>query len=127
LVETVAAYRVVDVFQTDRSPDAKGQSTAFDCRLVNHAQHPKVQEGLAKHPRIAMHFTPTSASWLNMVELFFRDISERRLRCGVFTSVLALFSAIDEYVVPYNIDPKPFIWTKVLATSCKRLFALTAT
>ena len=75
-------------------------------------KHPNVQEWLAKHPRITMHFTPTSASWLNMVERFFRDISERRLRRGVFTSVHELVPAIDDYVVHHNIDPKPFIWTK---------------
>ena len=75
-------------------------------------KHPKVQEWLAKHPRITMHFTPTSASWLNMVERFFRDISEKRLRRGVFTSVDDLVQAIDEYVAHHNTDPKPFIWTK---------------
>lgn len=75
-------------------------------------KHPNVQEWLAKHPRITMHFTPTSASWLNMVERFLRDISERRLRRGVFTSVHELVTAIDDYVVHHNIDPKPFIWTK---------------
>lgn len=75
-------------------------------------KHPKVQQWLAKHPRITMHFTPTSASWLNMVERFFRDISERRLRRGVFTSVQELVTAIDEYVAHHNTSPKPFIWTK---------------
>jgi len=75
-------------------------------------KHPKVQEWLAKHKRITMHFTPTSASWLNMVERFFRDISENRLRRGVFTSVQELTAAIDEYVAHHNIKPKPFIWTK---------------
>ena len=75
-------------------------------------KHPVVQEWLAKHPRFNMHFTPTSASWLNMVERFFRDISENRLRRGVFTSVPELVTAIDEYVAHHNIDPKPFIWTK---------------
>ena len=75
-------------------------------------KHPAVQEWLAKHPRFNMHFTPTSASWLNMVERFFRDISENRLRRGVFTSVPELVTAIDEYVAHHNIDPKPFIWTK---------------
>ena len=59
-----------------------------------------------------MHFTPTSASWMNMVERFFRDISESRLRRGVFTSVPELVTAIDEYVAHHNIDPKRFIWTK---------------
>jgi len=75
-------------------------------------KHPAVQEWLAKHPRFNMRFTPTSASWLNMVERFFRDISENRLRRGVFTSVPELVTAIDEYVAHHNIDPKPFIWTK---------------
>jgi transposase len=75
-------------------------------------KHPKVREWLAKHERITMHFTPTSASWLNMVERFFRDISENRLRRGVFTSVAELVDAIDEYVAHHNINPKPFIWTK---------------
>jgi len=75
-------------------------------------KHPAVQEWLAKHPRFNMHFTPTSASWLNMVERFFRDISENRLRRGVFTSVPELVSAIDEYIAHHNTNPKPFIWTK---------------
>jgi transposase len=74
-------------------------------------KHPNVQKWLAKHPRFNMHFTPTSASWLNMVERFFRDISEKRLRRGVFTSVDELVTAIDEYVAHHNSDPKPFIWT----------------
>jgi transposase len=75
-------------------------------------KHPKVQEWLEKHPRFTMHFTPTSASWLNMVERFFRDISESRLRRGVFTSVSELVTAIHEYVARHNVDPKPFVWTK---------------
>ena len=75
-------------------------------------KHPAVQEWLAKHPRITMHFTPTSASWLNMVERFFRDITTERLRRGVFTSVPDLISAIDEYIAHHNTNPKPFIWTK---------------
>ena len=75
-------------------------------------KHPKVQEWLVKHPSVTMHFTPTSASWLNMVERFFRDISEKRLRRGVFTSVQELVTAIDEYVAHHNTSPKPFIWTK---------------
>ena len=75
-------------------------------------KHPAVQEWLAKHPRFNMHFTPTSASWLNMVERFFRDITTERLRRGVFKSVPELVTAIDEYVAHHNKDPKPFIWTK---------------
>ncbi len=75
-------------------------------------KHPAVRDWLAKHPRFNMHFTPTSASWLNMVERFFRDISENRLRRGVFTSVPELEAAINGYVAHHNIEPKPFIWTK---------------
>ena len=75
-------------------------------------KHPVVQAWLAKHPRFHMHFTPTSASWLNMVERFFRDITTERLRRGVFTSVPELIAAIDEYIAHHNTKPKPFIWTK---------------
>ena len=75
-------------------------------------KHPTVQAWLDKHPRFHMHFTPTSASWLNMVERFFRDITTARLRRGVFTSVPELTAAINEYVAHHNINPKPFIWTK---------------
>ena len=74
-------------------------------------KHPKVIEWLEKHPRFQMHFTPTSASWLNMVERFFRDITTEQLRRGVFRSVPELIAAIDEYVAVHNQNPKPFIWT----------------
>ncbi len=75
-------------------------------------KHPVVQAWLDKHPRFTMHFTPTSASWLNMIERFFRDISENRLRRGVFTSVAELIAAIDGYIAHHNRKPKPFVWTK---------------
>jgi transposase len=74
-------------------------------------KHPEVLAWLAKHPRFHMHFTPTSASWLNMVERFFRDITDKRIRRGVFTSVPDLKAAIDEYIAVHNAKPKPFIWT----------------
>lgn len=75
-------------------------------------KHPEVQKWLEKHPRFVMHFTATSASWMNMVERFFRDITTERLRRGVFTSVPDLVAAIDDYIVHHNKNPKPFIWTK---------------
>ena len=75
-------------------------------------KHPAVQEWLAKHPRFNMHFTPTSASWLNMVERFFRDITTERRRHGVFTSVSKLIGAIGAYIAHHNTKPKSFIWTK---------------
>jgi len=74
-------------------------------------KHPNVKAWLAKHPRFHMHFTPTSASWLNMVERFFRDLSENQLRRAAFRSVPELVSAIGQYMERHNRDPKPFIWT----------------
>jgi transposase len=74
-------------------------------------KHPDVQAWLSKHPRFVMHFTPTSASWLNMVERFFRDISENRIRRDSFTSVNELEQAIAQYIEHHNHNPKPFIWT----------------
>jgi transposase len=75
-------------------------------------KHPKVQVWLERHPRFKVHFTPTSASWLNMVERFFRDLTHNRLRRGIFRSVGDLITAIYEYLAHHNEDPKPFIWTK---------------
>lgn len=74
-------------------------------------KHPKVKAWLAKHSRFHLHFTPTSASWLNMVERFFRDITVRSLRRGVFRSVHELIGAIEAYIVSYNSNPTPFVWT----------------
>jgi len=74
-------------------------------------KHPDVQQWLAKHPRFVMHFTPTSASWLNMVERFFRDISENRIKRDSFASVVDLEQTIAQYIEHHNKNPKPFIWT----------------
>ena len=74
-------------------------------------KHPKVLRWLKRHPRFHIHFTPTSASWLNMVERFFRDLTGKRLKRGVFTSVGKLIAAIDAYIRTMNRAPKPFIWT----------------
>jgi len=73
--------------------------------------HTAVTAWLDKHPRFHMHFTPTSASWLNLVECWFRKITEKRIRRGVFKSVPNLISAIMEYLDDSNAAPKPFIWT----------------
>jgi transposase len=74
-------------------------------------KHPLVQSGLRRHPRFRMHFTPTGCSWLNMVERFFRDLTENRRGRGVFHSVEELIEAIFEYIDHHNDNPKPFIWT----------------
>lgn len=81
--------------------------------LDNYAthKHPKVKAWLEKHPRFHLHFTPTSASWLNMVERFFRDLTTRRLRRGIFRSLTELIEAITAYLGSYNASPTPFVWT----------------
>jgi hypothetical protein len=73
---------------------------------------PAVKAWLAKHPRFHLHFTPTSASWLNLVEPFFAEITRDRIRRGVFTSVAALEAAIETYLAEHNKAPKPFVRTK---------------
>lgn len=74
-------------------------------------KHAKVQRWLKRHPRFHVHFTPTSSSWLNMVERFFRDLTRKRLRRGVFRDVEELIMAIGDYIDRHNQNPKPFIWT----------------
>src|SRR5213593_2551836 len=74
-------------------------------------KHPKVKRWLARRRRFHVHFTPTSTSWLNMVERFFRDLTQQRLRRGVFHSVGELESALEAHIKEHNQNPKPFIWT----------------
>jgi len=74
-------------------------------------KHPKVQRWLARHRRFRVHFTPTSSSWLNMVERFFRDLTDKRIRRAAFQDVDELTKAIQDYIVQHNTKPKPFIWT----------------
>jgi len=96
--------------QIDRQTP-KGKEVHLICDNYATHKHPKVKTWLDKHPRFTVHFTPTSASWLNMVERFFRDITTERLRRGVFTSVPDLIRTIEGYVDHHNENPKPFIWT----------------
>jgi transposase len=74
-------------------------------------KHERVQRWMARHKRFHVHFTPTSASWLNMVERFFRDLTESRIRRGVFKDLEQLIVAIGDYIDRHNQNPKPFIWT----------------
>ena len=82
--------------------------------LDNYATHktPEVKAWLSKHPRFKLHFTPTSASWLNLVERFFAEITTKRIRRGSYTSVNDLEAAIYDYLGQHNTKPKPFTWTK---------------
>jgi transposase len=81
--------------------------------LDNYAahKHPKVSQWLARYPRFAFHFTPTSCSWLNAVEGFFAKLAKQRLKRGVFRGVVDLQAPINRFVAETNHDPKPFIWT----------------
>ena len=73
--------------------------------------HDNVVAWLDKHPRFHLHFIPTSSSWLNMVERWFRELTEKAIRRGVFKSVPDLIAAIEAYLQANNNDPKPFVWT----------------
>jgi transposase len=81
--------------------------------LDNYAthRHPNVKKWLDGHPRFHLHFTPTSSSWLNLVERWFREITDKAIRRGVFHSVNELITAIEEYLKANNDNPKPFVWT----------------
>ena len=74
--------------------------------------HPNVQAWLAEHPRFTLHFIPTSSSWLNLVERWFRELTDKKIRRGSFTSVADLIAAIEDYIAHHNNDPKPYKWTK---------------
>src|SRR5215468_10178618 len=100
--------------------------------LDNYATHktPAVKRWFAKHRRFHVHFTPTSASWLNLVERFFAEITQKRIRRGAFASVTELKDAIHDYLDRHNANPKPFVWTKsaevILAKEQRALEALEA-
>src|SRR3989442_14899532 len=79
-------------------------------------KHPAVQDWFAAHPRYHLHFTPTSASWLNLVERWFAEITRQRIRRGTFRSVPDLIRAIHAYLREHNKDPRPFLWTASAAS-----------
>lgn len=73
--------------------------------------HANVAKWLARHPRFHLHFTPTSSSWLNLVERWFRELTDKAIRRGVFPSVPDLITAIETYLNAHNTDPTPLVWT----------------
>ena len=95
----------------------------LDLHLIadNYATHktPAVKRWLKRHPRFHLHFTPTSSSWLNLVERLFAEITRQRIRRGTFTSVPELIAAIEHWIAHRNANPKPFTWTK----TAKKLIA----
>src|SRR5437667_4847682 len=84
-------------------------------------KHPTVKTWMVEHPRFHFHFTPTGASWLNLVERFFAEITRKRIRRGTFRSVPALIAAIRAYVREHNNHPRPFIWTAPAATILRKV------
>jgi transposase len=77
-------------------------------------KHPKVKSWLKRHRRFHIHFIPTSSSWLNVIERFFRDLTDKRLRRGSFGGVPELIQAIMGYIAAHNHEPSPFVWTKTV-------------
>ena len=95
----------------EASVPARKQVHAIADNYATH-KHPKVREWLARHPRWTFHFTPTSASWLNAVEGFFAKLTRRRLKRGVFRSIVQLQAAIQRFLTEANESSRPFRWTK---------------
>jgi transposase len=100
--------------------------------LDNYSTHktPQIKRWLAAHPRFVLHFTPTGASWINLVERFFGELTERKLRRAAHRSVRALNADIQDWIENWNEDPQPYVWTKTaneirekLATYCNTINA----
>ncbi len=88
----------------------KGWISTLSLTTMGLADH--VKQWLAKHPRFHPHFIPTSSSWVNLIERWFAEISRKRIRRGVFHSVLDLVDTIQNFIKTYNENPKPFVWNK---------------
>jgi transposase len=108
----------------------KGLQVHLICDNYATHKHPDVKAWLAKHPRFHIHFTPTSSSWLNLVERWFRELTDKALRRGVFHSVPDLIATIEDYLAAHNDNPKPFLWTanadEILAKVARGRVALQA-
>ena len=98
--------------------------------LDNYATHktPEIKRWLLRHPRFHLHFTPTSSSWLNLVERWFAELTTRKLRHSAHRSVTELEADVRRWINEWNADPKPFVWTKpadqildTLAAYCQRI------
>lgn len=91
--------------------------------MDNYGTHkePHVKAWLKKHPRFVCHFVPTSSSWLNLVERWFEELSEKAIRRGTFVSVPDLQQAIDSFLVAWNAKPKPFVWTATVEEIIKKI------
>src|ERR1700674_423301 len=90
-------------------------------------KHPKVNAWLRRHPRFHVHFIPTSSSWLNLVERWFREITDKRIRRGTFQNVNQLIAAIQEFIQHHNQNSKPFVWTAQTETILAKVARARAT
>jgi transposase len=84
-------------------------------------KHPRVQSWLTRHPRFVLHFVPTSSSWLNLVERWFRELDDKAIRRGIFPSVDDLKAAIEAFLAAWNNDPNPFVWTATVESITEKL------
>ncbi len=84
-------------------------------------KHPKVKSWLKRHRRFHLHFIPTSSSWLNLVERWFREITDKRIRRGTFSNVPALIAAIESFIEAHNQNPKSFTWTAKAETILEKV------
>jgi len=83
--------------------------------------HAAVKTWLAKHPRFVVHYVPTSCSWLNLIERWFAELTNKQIRRGSFFSVADLITAINEFLSAWNQDPKPFVWTATVDSIMTKL------
>jgi hypothetical protein len=123
-LEAIVASRSRDASEKARIASGAGRSAS--CRRALRGfcatkpappasrRHPKTRAWLGRHPRFVFHYTPTSCSWLNAVEGFFAKLSKRRLKRGVFRSIVDLQTAINRFPRETNDDPKPFTWAAEL-------------
>ena len=112
---TASPLRSEAVPHNPSHPSILGTPAELDLHLIvdNYAthKHPKVQSWLKRHRRFHVHFIPTSSSWLNLVERWFREITDKRLRRGTFRSVEQLIDAIVAFIKEHNDNPQSYVWT----------------
>ena len=84
-------------------------------------KHPRVKSWIRRHPRFHLHFIPTSSSWVHMVERWFREITDKRIRRGVFRNVPELIAAIEDYMTNHNQNPRVFVWTASVESSMAKI------
>jgi len=110
--------RFLQIIDTKTPPD-------LDLHLIvdNYGthKHPRVQRWIKRHPRFHLHFTPTSSSWLNMVECWFSEITSKRIRRGSFKNVKELIMAIKQYIESHNQSPKVFVWTASVESIMRKI------